>query len=232
LCCGWPATLGTIGRVHLIVVDDSESAAQLASDRVAAAAASGGHIGLAGGRTPRRAYELLAARRGIDWSRVELWFGDERCVPPDDPESNYRLVAESLLPGAPGARVHRVDGRADPEAGAAAYAAEIRGVVLDLALLGLGEDGHTASLFPGSPALDERTREAVAVVAPKPPPRRITLTLPVFEAARSLVVLAVGDSKSAAVAAVLAGPDRRYPASLLPGRTELVVDRAAAAGVT
>jgi 6-phosphogluconolactonase len=162
---------------------------------------------------------------------VDLWFGDERCVAPDDPESNYRLVAGSLLPGAVGARVHRVDGMAEPDAGAAAYAEEIRGVTLDLALLGLGEDGHTASLFPGSPALQERSREAVAVVASKPPPNRITLTLPVLDAARELVVLAVGSGKAAAVSAVLAGPDPRYPASLLPDRTQLVVDRAAASAV-
>jgi 6-phosphogluconolactonase len=214
--------------MQLRVLDDPEQAAAAAAERMAAVAGAGGHIGLAGGHTPRRAYEL-AAERGIDWSRVELWFCDERCVAPDDPESNYRLVAESLLPGAPGVRVHLVDGLADPDAGAAAYAEEIRGVTLDLALLGLGEDGHTASLFPGSPALQERSREAVAVVASKPPPNRITLTLPVLDAARELVVLAVGEGKADAVSAVLAGRDPRYPASLLPDRTQLVVDRAAAA---
>jgi 6-phosphogluconolactonase len=215
-------------RVRLTVVDDAERAAELAADRMAEAAAAGGHIALAGGRTPRRAYELAGERPGIDWSRVELWFGDERCVPPDDPESNHRLVAETLLARAPGVRVHPVDGRADPDAAAAAYAAEIHGVRLDLALLGLGEDGHTASLFPGSPALDVRDREAVAVTASKPPPRRITLTLPVFEAAAAIVVLAVGEGKADAVAAVLRGPDRRFPASLLPERAELIADRAAA----
>ena len=217
--------------VRLTVVDDAERAAELAAERMGAVAAAGGAIALAGGRTPRRAYELLGQRPGIDWARVDLWFGDERCVPPDDPESNYRLVAESLLSHAAGARVHPVDGRADPDAAAAAYAAEIRGVRLDLALLGLGEDGHTASLFPGSPALDVRDREAVAVTAPKPPPRRITLTFPVLEAAAARLVLAVGEGKAEAVAAVLRGPDRRFPASLLPERTELLADRAAAAAV-
>jgi len=218
-------------RVRLTVVDDAERAAELAADRMAEAAAAGGHVALAGGRTPRRAYELVGERAGIDWSRVDLWFGDERCVPPDDPESNYRLVAETLLAHAAGARVHAVDGRADPDVAAAAYAAEIRGVRLDLALLGLGEDGHTASLFPGSPALDVRDREAVAVTASKPPPRRITLTLPVFEAAAAIVVLAVGEGKADAVAAVLRGPDRRFPASLLPEQAELLADRAAASAL-
>jgi 6-phosphogluconolactonase len=217
--------------VRLTVVDDAERAAELAADRMAEAAAAGGHVALAGGRTPRRAYELVGERAGIDWSRVDLWFGDERCVPPDDPESNYRLVAETLLAHAAGARVHAVDGRADPDVAAAAYAAEIRGVRLDLALLGLGEDGHTASLFPGSPALDVRDREAVAVTASKPPPRRITLTLPVFEAAAAIVVLAVGEGKADAVAAVLRGPDRRFPASLLPEQAELLADRAAASAL-
>jgi 6-phosphogluconolactonase len=217
--------------MHLCVLDDPQQAAAAAAERMQATAGAGGHIGLAGGHTPRRAYELVAAASGIDWSRVDLWFCDERCVPPEDPESNYRLVAESLLPGAAGVRVHQVDGRAQPDAGAAAYAEEIRGVTLDLALLGLGEDGHTASLFPGSPALQERTREAVAVVASKPPPNRITLTLPVLEAARELVVLAVGAGKADAVSAVLSGPDPRYPASLLPDRAQLVIDRAAGSAV-
>ncbi len=213
------------------MVDDAERAAAFAAGRLAGVAAAGGHISLAGGTTPRRAYQLLAEAPGIDWSCVDLWFGDERCVPPDDPESNYRLVAETLLPGADGVRLHPIDGTLAPDAGAAAYAEEIRGVTLDLALLGLGEDGHTASLFPGGAALDERSREAVAVVASKPPPHRITLTLPVLEAARDLLVLAVGEGKADAVAAVVRGPDRRYPASLLPARTLLVVDPAAAARV-
>jgi 6-phosphogluconolactonase len=140
------------------------------------------------------------------------------------------MVAETLLPAAGAARVHRIRGEDDPDVAAAGYAEEIAGTQLDLALLGLGEDAHTASLFPDSPALAERDRLAVPVTAVKPPPRRITLTLPVFEAARSVVVLAVGHGKAGAVAAVCAGRDPRHPASLLPdARTELVIDRAAAA---
>jgi 6-phosphogluconolactonase len=222
--------------MRLTVAGSADEAAALAADRLAAAAAAaGGDISLAGGRTPALAYELLAARTGIDWTRVRLWFGDERCVPPDDPESNHRLVAETLLgPAAvPAASVRRIRGEDDPDAAAAAYAASIDGVILDLALLGLGEDGHTASLFPGSPALDERRRAAVAVTASKPPPRRITLTYPVFEAARSVLVLATGAGKADAVAAVMRGPDRSVPASLLPAdRTEILTDPAAAAAAS
>ena len=220
--------------MRLTVAGSAQEAAAVAADRLAAVAAAGGDISLAGGRTPALAYELLAARAGIDWTRVRLWFGDERCVPPDDPESNHRLVAETLLAPAavPATSVRRIRGEDDPDAAAAAYAAAIDGVVLDLALLGLGEDGHTASLFPGSPALDERARLAVAVTATKPPPRRITLTYPVFEAARSVIILATGSGKADAVAAVMRGADPRVPASLLPAdRTEILTDPAAAGGV-
>jgi 6-phosphogluconolactonase len=216
--------------MRISVLDTPGQAAERAAALVVRALAAGGHLSLAGGGTPRRAYELLAVGGEVEWAAVDLWFGDERCVPPDDPGSNYRMVAESLLPAAAAARVHRIRGEDDPDAAAAAYAAEIAGVRLDLALLGLGEDAHTASLFPGSQALAERERLAVAVTATKPPPRRITLTFPVFEAARSVVVLAVGQGKAAAVAAVAAGRNPQHPASLLPdGRTELVIDRAAAA---
>ena len=198
---------------------------------MAAVARTGGAISLAGSTTPRRTYELLAAEPGIDWSRVELWFGDERCVPPDDPDSNYRTAAETLISriDIPERNVHRIRGEDDPEAAAAAYATVIDGVALDLALLGLGPDGHSASLFPESPALDVRDRAAVAVTASKPPPRRITLTLPVFERAVSILILAPGESKTEAIAAVLRGPDRRYPASLLPAdRTTILTDAAGA----
>jgi 6-phosphogluconolactonase len=217
--------------VQLTVAADPEEAALRAAAAMAAVARTGGAISLAGSTTPRRTYELLAAEPGIDWSRVELWFGDERCVPPDDPDSNYRTAAETLISriDIPERNVHRVRGEDDPEAAAAAYATAIHGVALDLALLGLGPDGHTASLFPESPALDVRDRAAVAVTASKPPPRRITLTLPVFERAVSILILAPGASKAEAIAAVLRGPDRRYPASLLPAdRTTILTDAAGA----
>jgi 6-phosphogluconolactonase len=217
--------------MQLIAAADPEEAAVRAATALAAVARTGGSISLAGSNTPRRTYELLAAEPAIDWSQVHVWFGDERCVPPDDPDSNYRMAHETLISriDIPERNVHRVRGEDDPEAAAAAYAAEIDGVALDLALLGLGPDGHTASLFPASPALDVRDRAAVAVTASKPPPRRITLTLPVFERAVSILVLAPGESKAEAIAAVLRGPDPHYPASLLPpDRTTILTDRAGA----
>jgi 6-phosphogluconolactonase len=198
------------------------------------------HLALAGGSTPRRAYELLAER--VDrWTGIELWFGDERCVAPDDPESNYRMAREALIEpaGIPAEQVHRIPADLGPEPGAAAYARLLRErlpsddrgrPVLDVALLGLGEDGHTASLFPGRPALDADDKVCVGVHdAPKPPPERVTLTLGVLLAARRCVLLATGAGKADAVAAVMAGPDRSVPASLLrAGRLEVIVDDAAA----
>jgi 6-phosphogluconolactonase len=217
--------------VQLTVAADREDAARRAAAAMAAAARTGGSLSLAGSNTPRRAYELLAATPGIDWSHVHLWFGDERCVPPDDPESNYRMARESLIShiDIPAGNVHRVRGEDDPDAAAAAYASEIDGLSLDLALLGLGPDGHTASLFPRSSALGVRDRAAVAVTASKPPPRRITLTFPVFERAASILILAPGEAKAEAIAAVLRGPDPRCPASLLPAdRTTILTDAAGA----
>jgi 6-phosphogluconolactonase len=229
----------------LSVHSDGEGAAQAAAsllaDRIAAAQAARGvaHVSLAGGNTPRRAYELLGPALA-DPAAVEWWFGDERCVAPDDPDSNFRLVSESLLRVAaiPLDRVHRIVGELEPEIAADAYAAELgegipaggNGVpVLDVAFLGLGEDGHTASLFPGDPSLDVRDRLAVPVVAVKPPANRITLTLPVFHAARSVLILATGAGKKDAVGRLLAGPDRHIPSSLLdPDTLTLVLDEAAA----
>lgn len=219
--------------MNVTIAANQEDAARRAAAAMAAAARTGGSISLAGGNSPRRAYELLAATPGIDWSHVHLWFGDERCVSPDDSESNYRMARETLIShiDIPAANVHRMRGEDDPDAAAAAYASEIDGLSLDVALLGLGPDGHTASLFPGSPALAVRDRAAVAVTASKPPPRRITLTLPVFERAASILILAPGESKADAIAAVRHGPDPRYPASLLPAdRTTILTDAAGAVG--
>ncbi len=161
------------------------------------------HIALAGGTTPRRTYELLAGEID-DWSGVEVWFGDERAVGPDDPESNYRMVQETLLAGGSGPAVHRIEGERGPEAAAAAYAGLLAerlptedGVpVLDLALQGLGPDGHTASLFPGNPAVEADGICVAVHGAPKPPPDRITLTVPVLRAARAIVFLATGGEKA------------------------------------
>ena len=237
VCCETVTTLS----IH----PDGETAAQAAADLLAGLIAEAqtargvAHVAVAGGNTPRRTYELLGPLL-TDPANVEWWFGDERCVPADDPDSNYRLISETLLrtPAIPVDRVHRIRGELDPRDAADRYAAELRGTVplddhdvpqLDVAFLGLGEDGHTASLFPGDPALAIRGRLAVPVVASKPPPNRITLTLPVFQAARATVVLATGASKRDAVARVLAGPDLATPASLLDASSlTFVIDEAAA----
>ena len=227
---------------RLTVTDGELEASELAADRLTGAIAAGRregrgvHLSLAGGTTPRAAYERLATLVE-SWEGVELWLGDERLVPPDDPESNYRLVAETLLEA--GALAHAVPTGGSAEEAASAYGREIRRRVpagpdgapeLDLALLGLGEDGHVASLFPHSPLLEARGQVCVAVHdAPKPPPDRVSLTLEVLRAARSIIVLAVGESKARAAAAALAGPDPGVPASLLAdGALELILDRAAA----
>jgi 6-phosphogluconolactonase len=226
----------------VFVADTAAEAAEVAAARLRSAiedarrARGAAHIALAGGTTPRRTYELLATEID-DWTGVEVWFGDERAVGPDDPESNYRMAAETLLAGGEGPNVHRIEGERGPEEGAAAYAVELEerlpvedGVpALDLALQGLGPDGHTASLFPGNPAV-HATGTCVAVHdAPKPPPDRITLTAPVLRAARSIVFLATGAEKADAVRGLLAGPNPEVPASLLGGeRTEVIVDGDAA----
>jgi len=217
-----------------------EAARRLARDLETARRLRGAaHVALAGGTTPRRAYELLAPLLA-DWRDVHLWFGDERCVPPDDPASNFRLVSRSLLAAAevPSEQVHRIPGEWPPREAAETYAAELLRLVpvnadgvpvLDVALLGLGEDGHTASLFPGDPMIGVSGMLCRAVTAPKPPAHRVTLTLDVLFAARQAVILATGAGKRAAVEAVLAGPDPAVPASLLSqGSTALIVDATAA----
>jgi 6-phosphogluconolactonase len=226
----------------VFVAATPDEAGQAASERLRTAideareARSAAHIALAGGETPRRTYELLASRID-DWTGIEVWFGDERAVGPDDPESNYRMVQETMLTADSGPRVNRIEGERGAEAAAAAYASLLeerlpieRGVpVLDLALQGLGPDGHTASLFPGNPAVEANSVCVAVHDAPKPPPDRITLTVPVLRAARSIVFLATGEEKAEAVQRLLAGPDQAVPSSLLGGeRTEVIVDRAAA----
>jgi 6-phosphogluconolactonase len=204
-----------------------------AVEHLVAVARAGGHIALAGGSTPRRAYELAAAVEP-DWSRAHLWWGDERCVPPDDERSNYRLVREALLDRIDAQpAVHRVETERGPEDAAAAYDAELDGLTLDLALLGLGADGHTASLFPNAPTLHERSRRAVAAepgLEPWVP--RVTMTIPVFEEAALVVFLVVGEEKAEAVKRAFIGPpDPATPASLVrsrDGRNIVLLDEQAA----
>ena len=207
------------------------------------------HLALSGGTTPARTYELLAGRSSIgtvaDWSGIQVWFADERCVPPEDEQSNHRLAAETLLgPAAiPAERVHRMRGELGPDEGAASYAGELlehlgRGAqeppgppVLDLIILGIGPDGHVASLFPGAATL-EAGEDAICLGvhdSPKPPPERITLSLAVLRAARSCLLLATGAAKADAVSAMLGEPSPHVPASLLAReRLTVIVDDAAA----
>jgi 6-phosphogluconolactonase len=203
---------------------------RIAAAELARHLARGGSLSLAGGSTPRGAYELLAEERGVSWERVSLYFGDERAVPPDDPRSNYRMVREALIDRlAVGPRVHRMEGEAaDLEAAARRYDEQLPDR-LDVLVLGMGADGHTASLFPGSPALRETRRRVVPVEAPADPPRRLTVTPPVIAAARQVVVIVSGADKAAAVARALEGAmdEDAVPAALARHGLWLL-DRAAA----
>jgi 6-phosphogluconolactonase len=218
-------------QVEIRVSASAELAAREAAELLAAAAGRGGHVALSGGSTPRPAYEG-AARLEPDWSRAEIWWADERCVPPEDERSNYLLVRESLLDRLDrGAAIeHRVRGELSPAAAADAYENELRGVVFDLVLLGIGPDGHTASLFPNDQALDELRRRAVAVS--RSDVDRVTLTIPPLNAAETVVFLVVGEEKAPAVARAFAGdPEPATPASLVrsaSGTTIVLLDRAAA----
>jgi len=198
------------------------------------------HLALSGGTTPGATYRLLGAEPS-ELSGVEIWFADERCVAPEDPESNYRLAAETLLEPAAlaPACVHRMQGELGPSAGAARYAAELSAQlpqeeglpVLDLIVLGIGPDGHIASLFPGAETLDAPAEALCLGVedSPKPPPERITLSLSVLRAARSCLLLATGAGKGDAVSAMLAEPSHHVPASMLRReRLSVIVDDAAA----
>lgn len=195
-------------------------------------AETGGHLALSGGGSVGRAYELAAAARS-DWSGRHLWYCDDRAVAPDDARSNHRLVRERLLDRLGGPpEVHRIEGELGAEEAALRYDAQLEGVTLDLALNGVGPDGHTASLFPGAPALAERERRAVAAEAGLEPfVARVTLTPPVFAAARLLVYLVTGEAKAVAARRAFADePSPATPASLVRGRETIAfLDAAAAA---
>jgi 6-phosphogluconolactonase len=191
---------------------------------------------LSGGSTPRLLHEHLADDPDrVDWGRTMVYFGDERCVPPDDPASNYRMARETLLDRVSPASVHRIRGEIDPSEAAALYENEIRGARLDVLLLGLGTDGHTLSLFPGTPDLETDFRLVAATTAPVEPALRVTLTLRAARAARRAVLLVTGEAKARALDRVLrSGRDPALPASLLEpasgGRLLWLVDEAAAGG--
>lgn len=221
--------------VEIVVADDP---AAVVADLLAAAAREGGHVVLTGGSTPADAYEL-AAERQRDWSRTELWWGDERCVPPEDENSNYGMAKRTLLdqlevqPTA----VHRMRGELGRDAGAEDYDRELGDLArFDLVLLGLGPDGHVASLYPDQPTLDESERRVLGAEAKlEPYVDRITLTLPMLRAARAIVFLVAGADKAEAAARAFAGePSRATPGSLVravSGTTTAVLDPAAAASL-
>jgi 6-phosphogluconolactonase len=220
--------------VELIVANDEESAAKRMAELLAEAARAGSEIVLTGGSTPGRAYEL-AAELEPDWSTAGVWWGDERCVPPDDDRSNFGLARRTLLDrlDAQPAHVHRIRGEDKPAAAAAAYDEELRGTTLDLLLLGLGPDGHVASLFPNAPGLAETERLAVSAEAKLDPlVERVTLTPPALRSARRIVFLATGERKAEAVAGALAGPSKpAVPGSLIraaTGETLAILDQQAA----
>jgi 6-phosphogluconolactonase len=224
------------------VFDDPASLARAAAGAIVAAGAAAlaargrFNLGLSGGRTPRATYEALAGEPfspGVDWSRVRIYFADERALPPTDPESTFRLARETLIDPLriPPRNVHRMKGDyADLAAAVEEYEAHLV-EPLDLLLLGVGEDGHTASIFPGSPLVNERVRRVALVSdSPKPPARRITVTARVLGEAHRVLVLATGAEKAGAVARALEGDEnaREIPARLVWDR-DWYLDRAAAA---
>ncbi len=238
---------------EILIVDDELQLATAAADLVAEAMRTAVdmkavfRVALAGGSTPRSLHEVLAGNpryKSLPWAQTDVFWGDERAVPPDHPDSNYRMAVETLLSKVPidPARVYRMPAEdPDPQQAAARYEQTIRtvsGLVdrtlprFDLILLGMGADGHTASLFPSSPALDERDRLVVAAWSDAHRTWRITLTLPVLNAAAQVTFMVSGESKAAAVAAALApSSDAPPPAGLvqpLAGRTIWILDRAAA----
>jgi 6-phosphogluconolactonase len=224
----------TLSGVELVRAKDEEQAASIVAAALAQAARGGQTIVLTGGKTPRRAYELAAGREA-DWSGASVWWGDERCVAPEDHRSNYKLARDSLLDrlSAQPRETQRIRGELGAEEAAAEYDAKLRDVKLDLVLLGLGPDGHTASLFPGEPTLEERERRAIPAAAKiEPLVDRVTMTVPVLCFAPEVLFLVSGEAKAEAVERAFAHPpSSKTPASLIRsagGRTRLVADRAAA----
>ena len=225
----------TLYGVELVRVEDEEEVASVVADVLVEAARAGQAIVLTGGESPGQAYELAAAREP-DWSGASLWWGDDRAVPPEDERSNYRLARERLLEAlsAQPREIHRIQGELGAEAAAREYDAELIGVTLDLVLLGLGPDGHAASLFPNQPTLDETERRAISAEAKLEPfVDRVTMTVPVLCSAPEVLFLVSGETKAEAVERAFGRPPAKdTPASLVRsarGRTRVVTDAAAAA---
>lgn len=227
--------------------DLSRAAAELFVDEARKSVAARGlfAVSLAGGNTPKPAYELLASAEfgpRVDWPKVHVFWGDERCVPPDHPKSNYRMTREALLEHVPlpAANIHRIRGELAPPAAATDCEADLRQFFpdgktrFDLILLGLGDNAHTASLWPGTSVVSETKRLAAEVYVPEQDLWRVTLTAPALNAGRVVAFLVAGADKAAAVREVQRGPRdvSRYPAQLIqPNHGDVIwlLDRPAAA---
>jgi 6-phosphogluconolactonase len=211
--------------IDITILDTAEDVAAAAATQIAEALRDGARtLVLAGGTTPQRCYELLSGMEVV-WGRVSILFGDERCVPPDHPDSNYRMAREALLDRVAPATVYRMPAELGPDEGAAQYAHVVAAVApLDVVVLGVGQDGHTASLFPGHPALKAHGLTAGIHDSPKPPPERVTLTLNALQTARRVIILASGAGKADAVAKAKRG---EVPSGMIAGARWLI-DRAAA----
>ena len=221
----------------------SEAAAHLFVEEAQKAIEEAGRfaVALAGGSTPRDTYEVLATERGepedLEWSRIHVFFGDERAVPPDHKDSNYRMANEALLSRVPVGGVYRMRGELPPPEAATLYERELETFFggpprFDLVLLGIGEDGHTASLFPRTPALDVCDRFVVENPVEKLGTTRITLTIPAINAALRVVCLVAGEGKAKALKEILEGDadPHDYPAKLIrpANGPQWLVDRSAA----
>jgi 6-phosphogluconolactonase len=237
--------------VNVEVYENPETLAEAAAGGLAARAAEAIEergrftVVLAGGSTPKATYDILARDYAgrIDWSKVHVFFGDERAVPPDDDDSNYKMAREALLDHVPVASVHRMQGELPPDEAAEAYEEELRGFFgpdelprFDLILLGIGGDGHTASLFPETSALEVHDRWVVANPVLKLETTRITLTVPVINASHAVYFLVAGEGKADALAHILGGDadPRAYPASLIQPQAgpTWMLDTPAASGLT
>ena len=247
-----PRPVELILKVSASTAEVTRAAAELFVQSAAEAVRLRGvaRIAVSGGSTPKATFELLAAEYAdkVPWDKLQLFWVDERCVPPDDPESNYGMTRAALLSkvSLPAANVHRMEGELDPEEAASRYESEIRNTfklegaqtpTFDLILLGLGPDGHTASLFPHTEGLNEMARICIANHVPQKDTWRMTLTWPVITQGRAVAFLIEGAEKAEIVRTVFADAydPETYPAQLIrpaSGKLLLLLDAAAATGLT
>lgn len=227
-----PMTDGAQMDLNIHPCADAEAVAQYAANAVveaaAAAIAARGvfHWVLAGGTTPKRCYVLLR-EADIDWPKVHVWFGDERCLPVGNAERNDRMADEALLNyvPVPAAQIHRIAAELGPELAAARYAVLLADApLMDLVLLGIGEDGHTASLFPGNPGLDDHRLAIPVYNSPKPPSERVSMGYAVFNSAHRCLIMVAGKGKRDAMARIMAGES--LPVARIFG-SEWLIDQAA-----